>query len=529
MDTNAIIFLVGGLAGGLGLGAALFLKRSKNALKEAERQAEELLDEAQEKARRIARNADKKAAQIRKDALRQSEEEAEDRLKEIAAKEQSLKARVKNIEDRSKEVDQTAAEIEKRAERIETERERREREIEEMRDRVTQQETSWNELVARARDQLERAAGLSAEDAKVELIKNIENDAKLEAARMCKQIEDEAKEKAEMQAKKIMATAIQRWAGDFTVERAVSVIQIPSDDIKGKIIGREGRNIRALQAATGMDFIIDDTPETIVISGFNPLRREIARVSLLRLIEDGRIHPARIEEIVGKVEKEVAREIKTVGEQAAMDVGIQDIHPEILKLIGTLKYRYSFAQNNLVHSLECAYFESIMADELGLDRMKARRCGLLHDIGKAVDHEVEGPHAYIGGDLARKYGEKNDVVVAVAGHHEDDPPSLWAALTQAADALSAARPGVRREMFENYVKRLEDLERIANAFPGVEQTYAIQAGRELRVIVSNDKLSDDAAYMLSKDIARKIEQDMTYPGQIKVTVLRETRAVDFAR
>ncbi|MEW6776476.1 MAG: ribonuclease Y [Bdellovibrionota bacterium] len=524
-----IIWIVAGLAIGAGVFFFLDKTRGKRASKAAEKLTEETLDQAQEKARRIVKNAESKAIEIREDARKSAELEARDRLSELQSKEQSFKSRLQNIEQRQREVDQRGKTVERRDAEIKKREEEIQKEAEQVRTRLADQEKRWNDLIQNAREQLERAAGMSAEEAKISLIKNIEAEAKLEAAKRVKDIEAEVKENAKREAQKIMATAIQRWAGDFTVERAVTVLPIPSEDIKGKIIGREGRNIRALQAATGMDFIIDDTPETVVISGFNPIRREVARLSLTRLIEDGRIHPARIEEVVKKAEKEVLDDIKSAGERAVMDVGIQGLHPEITKLVGTLKYRYSYSQNNLVHSLECAYFCGIMAQELGLDMMVGRRCGLLHDIGKAVDHEVEGPHAYIGGDLARKYGEKPDVIVGITGHHEDDPPSIWAALTQAADALSAARPGARREMLETYVKRLEELERIATSFPGVERAFALQAGREIRIIVNHEKLTDDAAYMLSRDIARKIEADMTYPGQIKVTVLRETRAVEFAR
>ncbi len=518
MDIVQLIWIGGGLLAGLGAGIFFASTKGKRIAKDAQKQAEQLLDEAQEKARRIAKNAETKANEIRIEARKDAETEAHELKKEAEAKEQSVQSKIRNVDQRQGQISRREQELKKI-----------ERDLEESNGRLAEQEKRWQEMIGKAREQLERAAGLSVQEAKIELIKNIESEARLEAARTVKQIEDEAKENAEKQAQKVIATAIQRWAGDFVVERAVSVIPIPSDDIKGKIIGREGRNIRALQQATGMDFIIDDTPETIVISGFNPVRREVARISLLRLIEDGRIHPARIEEIVSKAIKEVDEDIRKAGDRAVMDVGLQGVHPEVAKLVGTLKYRYSYSQNNLVHSLECAYFCGIMAQELGMDMMVGRRCGLLHDIGKAVDHEVEGPHAYIGGDLARKYGEKPDVIVGITGHHEDDPPSVWAALTQAADALSAARPGARREMVENYVKRLEDLERIANAFPGVERSYALQAGREIRVLVSQERLSDEAAFMLSRDIARKIEQEMTYPGQIKVTVLRETRAVEFAR
>ena len=333
----------------------------------------------------------------------------------------------------------------------------------------------------------------------------------------------------EKKAKKIIATAIQRYAGDYVAERTVSVVPLPNDEMKGRIIGREGRNIRALEAATGIDLIIDDTPEAVILSGFNPVRREVARISLTRLISDGRIHPARIEDVVKKAAQEVEQAIKEAGEQAAFDLGLHGLHPDLIKIIGRLKFRTSYSQNVLQHSLEVAFLSGIMASELGLNTKLARRMGLLHDIGKAIDHEVEGPHAIIGSKLAKKYGENAKVVHSIAAHHEDVPPaSVYAFLIQSADGLSGARPGARKELLENYIKRLEDLEKIANEFKGVANTYAIQAGRELRVIVESDKVTDDEAFLMSKDIARKIGESMNFPGQIKVTVIRETRAVELA-
>jgi ribonuclease Y len=357
----------------------------------------------------------------------------------------------------------------------------------------------------------------------------MENEARYEGAKLIKRIENETKEQADKKAKKILATAIQRYAGDFVAERTVSVVQLPSDEMKGRIIGREGRNIRALEAATGIDLIIDDTPEAVILSGFNPVRREVARISLMRLISDGRIHPARIEDIVKKVGKEVDTTIKEAGEQAAFDLGVHGIHIELIKFIGQLKFRTSYAQNVLQHSVEVGFLSGIMASELGLNVKLARRMGLLHDIGKAVDHEVEGPHALIGSRLAKKFGESPKIVHAVAAHHEDVPPnSVYALLVQAADGLSGARPGARKELLENYIKRLEDLENIANSFKGVANTYAIQAGRELRVIVESNQISDEESILLSRDVVKKIEESLTFPGQIKVTVIRETRAVEYA-
>jgi len=357
----------------------------------------------------------------------------------------------------------------------------------------------------------------------------MENEARYDGAKLIKKIENEAKEEADRKAKKILATAIQRYAADYVAERTVSVVQLPSEEMKGRIIGREGRNIRALEAATGIDLIIDDTPEAVILSGFNPVRREVARLSLLKLITDGRIHPARIEDVVKKVTQEVDTVIKEAGEQAAFDLGVHGINGELIMTLGRLKFRTSYTQNVLQHSIEVGFLAGVMAAELGLKEKLARRMGLLHDIGKAIDHEVEGPHAVIGAKLAKKMGESQQVVNAIAAHHEDIPPvTVYDILVQAADGLSGARPGARKELLENYVKRLEDLEAIAKSFRGVDGAYAIQAGRELRVIVESNKVSDEEAILVSRDIVKKIEEALTFPGQIKVTVIRETRAVEYA-
>ena len=380
------------------------------------------------------------------------------------------------------------------------------------------------------RRRLEEISGMSALEAKDMLVRSVENEARHDAAVLVKKIETEAREMGDRKAKDIISLAIQRYSGDYVAEKTVSVVTLPNEEMKGRIIGREGRNIRAIEASTGVDLIIDDTPEAVILSGFNPVRREIARISLERLISDGRIHPARIEEIVEKVSAEIETSIREAGEQAAFDVGVHGIHPELIKLIGKLKFRTSYAQNVLQHSREVSFLCGIMAAELGLNEKHARRAGLLHDIGKAVDHEMEGPHAAIGSDLARRYGESPAVVHAIAAHHEDVPAEdIFAILVQASDALSGARPGARKELLETYVRRLEDLERIAGSFNGINKAYAIQAGRELRIVVESNIVADSDVVLLSRDIAKKIESELTYPGQIKVTVIRETRAVEYAK
>jgi len=361
-------------------------------------------------------------------------------------------------------------------------------------------------------------------------MKSMEMEAKHDAAKMIRRIENETKAEADRKAQEIIALAVKRYSGDYAAEKIVSVVNLPSEEMKGRIIGREGRNIRAIEAATGIDLIIDDTPEAVILSGFNPVRRQIAKISLERLIEDGRIHPARIEEIVAKARKEIESSMKEAGEQATFDVGVHGINHELVKLIGRLKYRSSYAQNVLQHSMEVSFLCGIMAAELGLNVKQAKRAGLLHDIGKAVDHEVEGPHAMIGADLARRYGESNLVVQAIAAHHEDvEMASVLDVLVQASDTLSGARPGARQEMLESYVKRLEKLEKIATSFRGVSKSFAIQAGREIRIMVEGKIVSDEQSNVLCRDIAKKIEKELTYPGQIRVIVIRETRAVSYAK
>jgi len=373
-------------------------------------------------------------------------------------------------------------------------------------------------------------ANLRSDEAKQEIFRRVEEESKFEVAKLAKKIEDEAREVAEKKAKEIISFAIQRYSSDFVADATVSAVSLPSDEMKGRIIGREGRNIRAFEAATGVDLLVDDTPEVVTLSGFDPVRREIARLSLERLVHDGRIHPARIEEIVEKVKKEVDATIREEGEKAVFDLGISGLHPELVRTVGRLRYRTSYGQNILQHSKEVAYLAGMMAAELGVDEKLARRAGLLHDIGKAIDHEVEGSHQEIGGNLAKKHGENDYVINAIVSHHgEVDVNCVESALVAAADALSAARPGVRKESIENYLKRLGKLEELALAFNGVEKCYAIQAGREVRILVKPEMVNDDMSSMIARELSKKIEQELTYPGQIKVTVIRESRFVDYAK
>jgi ribonuclease Y len=509
-----IALVVGGFIG------SLLRARSFGAkLADAEREAEKIIDDARREAERIAKEAQLQAKDVVFKAKSDWEEEVRDARKELHAQEKRLVQKEENLDRKASQVEERDRELSRREQSVADRDRNLQGKIEEA-----------DALIAEQRNQLERAAGLSAQEAKQQLISSMESEARHEAAKGIKQIEDEARETADKKAKKILSLTIQRYAGDYVAEKTINSVALPNDEMKGRIIGREGRNIRAIEAATGIDLIIDDTPEAVIISGFNPVRREVARLSLERLITDGRIHPSRIEEVVKKAEQEVDGAIREAGEQATFDVGVHGIHQEIIKLIGRLRYRTSYGQNVLQHSLEVSFLCGTMAAELGLDVKQAKRAGLLHDIGKAIDHEVEGSHALIGADMARKYGEPPEIVHAIAAHHEEEKPeTILAVLVQAADALSGARPGARREMLETYVKRLEDLERIGTSFKGVTSCFAIQAGREVRVMVSSDDVSDAQSHLMAKDIARKIEDEMTYPGQIRVNVIRETRAIDYAR
>jgi ribonuclease Y len=512
------------VAVGLAVGLAWLVDRLRR------QQADGQVRATQEAADRVLTEARTEAEAIRKEAELQGkdtiiqartelEHEVRDQRRDILETEKRLVARGETLDRRTEQVDHR-----------DTESKKREQALKDREQALTTRKTELDQLVDSTRHQLEQTAGLTRDEARKQLIQEMVDEARHEAAKHIRLVEQEAREEADRQAKKIVSIAIERLAGEFVAERTVSVVHLPSDDLKGRIIGREGRNIRALEAATGVDLIIDDTPEAVVVSCFNPIRREIAKRSLERLISDGRIHPGRIEEVVRKAEESVEESVREAGQKAILEVGIHGVHPELVKLLGMLQYRYSYAQNVLMHSIEAAFICGAMAAELGLNEKQARRAALLHDIGKALTHEVEGSHAIICADIARKYGESAKVVNAIAAHHEEvKAETILAPLVDAADALSGARPGARREMLESYVRRLEDLERISNSFKGVEKCFAVQAGREIRIIVQPTVVGDDQASMLAQEVARKIESEMTYPGQIKVTVIREIRASEFAR
>jgi ribonucrease Y len=517
-----ILFIMAGAVIGFCIAALVAWVRSrqqKMELQLAQNTAARIIDEAKKDANAIKKEAEIHARdsvqQERADfdkEVRETKRELQSQEKRLFSKEEGLERRVESLDKRENELGKREASLKSKEKTLEEKSAEYDREIE------------------GARHQRELVAGLTREEAKKSLMDEMLEEAKYEAAKRIRVIEEEAKAEAARKGQKIVALAIERLAGDFVAERSVTVMPLPNDELKGKIIGREGRNIRALEAATGIDLIVDDTPETVVISGHNPIRREIARLSLEKLISDGRIHPGRIEEVVRKSEQELDEAIREAGQKAIFDVGIHGVHPEIVKLLGRLKYRYSYAQNVLLHSIEAAFICGAMAAEMGLNEKQARRAALLHDIGKAVDHEVEGSHAIIGAELARKYGESPKIVNAIAAHHEDvKAETILAPLVDAADALSGARPGARREMMESYTRRLEELERIVNGFKGVEKSYAVQAGREVRIMVQHELVSDDEAARMAREIAKKIENEMTYPGQIKVTVIREMRAVDYAK
>jgi ribonuclease Y len=517
--TAVLLGIIAGAVTAALVWGGVYRKRGEAQLEEARRNADRLLADANKSAESRVKEADlevkEKLLAMRSDFDRQ----AQQRREEMKNSERRLQQKEENLDKKTLQVESRIAEVEKRDKALGD----REKGLE-------TREGELESLIEAQRHKLEQISGLTIEQAKQELIRGIENEAKLDAANIMKRIETEAVELGNQRAKKILGMAIQRMASDYVAENTVSVVDLPSEDMKGRIIGREGRNIRALELATGVDLIVDDTPEAVILSGFDPIRREIARISLERLMQDGRIHPARIEELVEKVRQELDQKLFEEGEAAAFSIGLTDLHPEILKLLGRLRYRTSYGQNVLVHSLEVAQLAALMAVELGVNDTIAKRGGLLHDIGKAIDREMEGTHLELGRQVLEKYGEKREIIHAMECHHGDyDPTTVEAVLVNAADALSAARPGARREILENYVHRLERLESIANGMDGVAKSFAIQAGRELRIIVNSEKLSDEQSIWLSKDVARRIESELQYPGQIKVTVIREMRAVDFAK
>jgi len=522
MSTSLAIALAAGLLVAAVIGAIVFAVLRRKLVEERaaiRSEAERIRAEANKAAEAKLREASIEAKEKVLAARAEFDKTVQARRQEIAALEKRVLAKEENL-------DRKLAAQEHREE----EYGRKERGLGDQQKRLDDMQAEIQRVIDEQRKRLEQISGLTAVDARRDLVKSIENEARVEGAGLMRRIEEEALEQSTQKARHIIGMAIQRLSSDVVVEATVSVVELPSDDLKGRIIGREGRNIRALEAATGVDLIIDDTPEAIVISAFEPLRREVARLALEKLIVDGRIHPARIEEVVEKVRSELWERIRQEGEATALEFGIPDLHPELIKLLGRLKFRTSYGQNVLQHSKEVAWLATNMAAELGGNVEVAKRAGLLHDIGKAIDREMEGTHLELGREVLKKFGEVNEVIHAMECHHGDyEPRSLEAVLVNGADALSAARPGARREILETYVKRLEKLEHIADGFKGVQKAFAVQAGRELRIIVEANRVSDDEALWLSRDVAKKIESELQYPGQIKVTVIRETRSVEYAR
>jgi ribonuclease Y len=478
---------------------------------------------AAEAADRLVKDAEKQAETLKKEALLEAKDENLRLRQEVESENKERRKEIQTLESRLSERE---ASIDRRAESLD----KREHQLSSQAGQIAKVEKDLETLIAEERERLEHLAGMTADQARQELLNRVQDDVKRDAAAFIRESETRAREEADKRARNIVGIAIQRVAADHTAESTVSVVHIPSDDMKGRIIGREGRNIRAFEQMTGINLIIDDTPEAVILSSFDPVRREIGRITLETLIADGRIHPARIEEMFNKAEQLVTQQIHEAGEQAAFDSGIHGLHPELIRTLGRLKFRTSYGQNVLKHSLEVSYLAGVMAAELGVDVTLAKRAGLLHDLGKAIDHEIEGPHALIGADLARRMNEPKAVVHAIEAHHGDvEPNTVEAVLVQAADAISAGRPGARRETLESYIKRLEKLEAVANSHKGVEKTYAMQAGREIRVMVKPEQISDADATVLARDIAKQIEDELEYPGQIKVMVIRESRAVDYAK
>ena len=512
---HVLLIVVGAIAC-LGIGCAVGYYYRRNI-------AEAKIAKAEDAVRKMIEDAQKRAETLKKETVLEAKEEVyrikTEQERENKERRNEVQRAERRLQQREESFDKKLDGIEKREEQLNA----RTKEIEKL-------EISAQELFDKQKGELERIASMTSDEAKAIILNNAEKEARHDATLMIRDIESKAKAEADRRAVNIIASAIQRCAADHVAETTISVVPLPNDEMKGRIIGREGRNIRTLETATGVDLIIDDTPEAVILSGFDPVRREVARIALEKLILDGRIHPARIEEMVEKARKEVDNQIREAGENAIFDVGVHGLHHELVRLLGRLKYRTSYGQNVLKHSIEVAHLAGLMANELGVNVQLAKRAGLLHDIGKAVDHEVEGSHAQIGGDLAKKYRENNQIVHAILAHHGDvEPNTVEAVLVQAADAISAARPGARRETLENYIKRLEKLEEIANSFEGVDKVFAIQAGREVRIMVKPENVNDADTIILAKDIVKRIESELEYPGQIKVNVIRETRAVEFAK
>ena len=522
------------------VGLLAFMRMQKATIEASQAQAkaesdikterEHLLAEAQKEAQRLRQRGEQEAESVRKESELKAKEQAltarQEAEKLLTERQKNLEKQEQRVQSKEEGLDKKVQQLDQKSKDLETLTEKRKAELE----RLEGQQAEAKQLVEAQAKRLEEVAGLTREDAKKELISQLEYSAKMDAAKLVRRIDEEAQEEAAKRARWTIGAAIQRVASDVVTEQAVSSVQLPSDDLKGRIIGREGRNIRALEKATGCDLIVDDTPETIVVSSFDPIRREVARQAILKLLADGRIHPARIEEVVEKVKVDMDQHLKEIGEAACIELGFPDVHPKLHKLVGRLNYRTSYGQNVLEHTKEVARIAEYMAGEMGADARLSRRAGLFHDIGKAIDREVEGTHIEIGMQLMQRYGEKEEVIHAMSCHHGDfEPRTVEAMLITAADALSAARPGARREMMETYVKRLEQLEGIANSYKGVQKSFAMQAGREIRILVDAGSVNDDQAYWIAKDVSRRIEAEMQYPGQIKVTVMRELRAVEVAR
>lgn len=487
--------------------------------KEIEQKANDMLHNAQKEAQTIIKEAQLEAKDTNIRLKTETERELKERRSELNQLDKRLRQREEMFDRKLDQLDKK-----------ENNFNRRDKELNNRERALQEKEQEFDTIMNKQREMLETISGLSSEEAKNELLRKVEEESKYEAAKIAKRVEDEALETADRKSKEILSLAVQRCASEFVSDNTISTVSLPSDEMKGRIIGREGRNIRTLEATTGVEFIIDDTPETVLLSCFDPVRREIGRVSLARLITDGRIHPTRIEEIVEKVKKEINASIKEEGEKTVFDLRLHGIHPELVRLLGRLRYRTSYGQNVLQHSIEVAHLASMLAGELKVDAKLAKRAGILHDIGKAVDHEMEGSHQSIGADIAKKYGEHHKIVNAIRVHHgEGDPETVEASLVAAADALSAARPGARKETLEDYLKRVEKLEEIATSVDGVNKSYAVQAGREVRIIVKPEEVSDEICAQISRDLAKKIEGELTYPGQIKVTVIRESRYVEYAK